>query len=381
MIFREKQLQNIHERLSFSPVLAILGPRQCGKTTLARQFSERNKEISQFHFFDLENPVDLARLDQPMVTLSNLEGHIVIDEIQRRPEIFPVLRVIVDQNIQENRNTKFIILGSASQDLLKQSSETLAGRISFLELSGFSLDLLGKKNINKLWFRGAFPLSFLSSTEDSSNLWREDFIRTFLERDIPSFGFNIPSRTLRRFWTMLAHYHGSIFNAAEIGRSIDSSASTVKRYLDLLSATFMIRVLEPYYYNTRKRLVKSPKIYFRDTGLLHSLLGINSWESLQSHPKLGASWEGFIIEEFIKRKNLKAEDYFFWCMHSGAEIDLIYREDSKLYGLEVKYSDAPRLSPSMKNALEELSLERIDVIYPGEKTYKLDKKVIVSPII
>jgi len=379
LLKRQIALKTLSDHLKVNPCVAILGPRQCGKTTLSKQFAEDNPN-KQFHFFDLENPQDLASLDAPMLSLQNLQGYIVIDEVQRRPELFPVLRVLIDEWRQNNKDNKLIILGSASRDLLQQSSETLAGRIGYMELTGFSLNLLSLQDSQTLWNRGGFPLSFLAESDEISVAWRQNFIRTFLERDIPSFGFKIPSRTIHQFWSMLAHYHAQVFNAAEIARSVDSSATSVKRYLDLLASTFMIRVLQPYCSNSKKRIVKSPKVYFRDSGILHSLLGINSFEDLRKNPKLGASWEGFVLEEIIQAKNLRSKDCYFWSLHSGAEMDLVYKEQGSLKGIEIKYSDAPKMTKSIVNALEELELDHVEVIYPGEKEYKIHEKVTVKPL-
>ena len=374
-IKRIKELALLNLRFKEAPVVALLGPRQCGKTTLARQFA-REHRAQEIHFFDLENNLDLARLENPLLTLGGLRGFVVIDEIQRRPDLFPTLRTLVDQSPQ----TKILILGNASRDLIRQGSETLAGRIAFLELGGFSLNLIPPKDFKKLWLRGGFPRSFLARTEASSFRWRQDFISTFLERDIPALGIQIPAPALRRFWMMLAHYHGQIFNASELGRSLSAGDNTVGRYLDLLSGTFVVRRLQPWFYNTKKRLVKRPKVYLRDSGLLHALLSILNDKDLISHPKLGASWEGFALEQIIQHLNLREEEVFFWSTHTGAELDLVFEKRSKRWGIEIKYMDAPALTPSMKSALEELSLAHLWVVYPGNKNYRLEKRVSVVPI-
>ena len=374
-IRRVKELALLNQRFKESPVVAILGPRQCGKTTLARQFVREHRS-RKIHFFDLEDSRDVARLKNPLLTLEGLRGYVVIDEIQRRPGLFPALRVLVDKYPQ----TRYLILGSASQDLIRQGSESLAGRITFLELGGFSLDLIPFKDLKKLWHRGGFPRSFLARTAEASFQWRQDFISTFLERDIPALGIPIPAPTLRRFWMMLAHYHGQIFNASELGRSLSTGDNTVARYLDILSGTFMVRRLQPWFYNTKKRLVKRPKVYFRDSGLLHALLSIASEKDLVSHPKLGASWEGFALEQIIQHLNLREEEVWFWSTHTGAELDLLFEKRGKRWGIEIKYADAPTLTQSMKSALEELSLAHLWVVYPGNQDYRLDTRVSVIPI-
>ena len=373
-ISRSPEITLLKERFIHSPAVALLGPRQCGKTTLARQFSRVwNKETQ---FFDCENPRDLNRLSDPLTTFKDARGLVVIDEVQRVPDLFPVLRVLIDKP----SSAKFLILGSASRDLIRQSSETLAGRISYLEMGGFTGEHVMTSSIDRLWIRGRFPRSFLAHSEKASYQWRQDFIATFLERDIPNLGFKIPARSIGRFWTMLAHYHGQLFNASEIGRSLGLSDHSVRRYLDLLCGTFMIRQLKPWHYNTKKRIIKSPKVYFRDTGLLHTLLSLEDEKDVLSHPKLGASWEGFALEETICRLRLSGEDVFFWGVHTGAELDLVFEKKGKLYGIEVKYSQAPSFTPSMRSALTELSLMHLWVIYPGEAKFPLTKSVTVIPI-
>ena len=385
-IAREEALQDLETKLKSFPIVGILGPRQCGKTTLAKQFID-NQSKKKTYFFDLENPRDLSKLENPLLNLENLEGYVIIDEVQRLPELFPILRVLADR---VSKKTKFILLGSASPLLIKNSSETLAGRIAFIGLRGFGIETFTKLkktshkseqlDINKLWLRGGFPRSYLSSSIKDSYEWRENFIETFLERDIPNLGINIPSRTLRQFWTMLSHYHGQVFNASELARSMNLSSPTIQRYLDILSGTFIIRQLQPWFYNAKKRIVKSPKIYFRDSGLLHVFLSIDSKTSLNGHPKLGASWEGFALEEFISFHQLSEQECFFWGLHTGAELDLVFQKSGKLYGLEVKYSDAPKMTKSMHSALAELNLEKLFVLYPGKDTYRLDNKIEVIGI-
>lgn len=374
-IRRTAELEALKRLLKDNPIVAILGPRQCGKTTLSHQFSSRWP--SDVTTFDLENPRDIERLRDPLLALDDVGGLIIIDEIQRRPDIFPILRVLADRP----SGAKFLILGSASRDLIRQSSESLAGRISYMEMGGFSLKDVGGEKIEKLWVRGSFPRSFLASSEASSFRWRQDFIATFLERDIPQLGLNIPARSLGRFWAMIAHYHGQIFNASEIGRSLGMSDHTAQRYLDLLSGTFMVRQLRPWHYNTKKRLIKRPKIYFRDSGILHTLLSLETKKDITSHPKLGASWEGFALEEIILNLGLREEDAFFWGVHTGAELDLVFEKKGKLYGVEVKYAQAPSMTPSMRFAFEELPLKHLWVVYPGREEYSLSKRITVVPLV
>ncbi|OIO90776.1 MAG: hypothetical protein AUK02_00665, partial [Anaerolineae bacterium CG2_30_58_95] len=348
MIERTHLHHTIQSDLERSRAVALIGPRQCGKTTLARQFIHP----TSINYFDLEDPFSLARLDQPMSTLQDLNGLVVIDEVQRRPDLFPILRVLVDRDPLPAR---FLILGSASPALLRQSSESLAGRMTIVTMSGFSLEEVGKEAQNRHWRRGGFPLSFLASSEQESLDWRKDFVRALLERDIPQFGFSIPATTLFRFWSLLAHYHGQIWNAAEAARALEVSQSTTRRYVDLLQDLFMVRQLQPWYANLSKRQVKSPKIYLRDTGLLHYLLGIRSEQELAIHPRGGASWEGYVIEEVIKVA--RPDEAYFWATHSGAELDLLLIKNGRRIGVECKRMDAPRLTPSMRIALQDLQLE------------------------
>jgi uncharacterized protein len=366
-IARTKSLQALQKKLRQAHIVGILGPRQCGKTTLVKQFAKKNHVT----FFDLEDPRDVARLQNPMLVLEPLEGIIVIDEIQRQPELFPILRVLADKK----KKNKFIILGSASPQLIKESSESLAGRIAFLNLGGFSLDILKSTDQRALWTRGGFPRSFLAKDEATSFEWRADFIKTYLERDIPNLGIQIPAKTLHRFWMMLAHYHGQLLNTSELGKSFGAADTTVKRYLDILSGTFLIRQLQPWYYNTKKRLVKSPKIYFRDSGLFHNLSNIETFTQLERHPKLGASWEGFAMEQVIDHFNLIGDDIYFWGVHTGAELDLVFQKNGQLWGMEVKYNEAPSKTKSMLSAIKELSLQHLWVLYPGKETYKMDPHI------
>jgi predicted AAA+ superfamily ATPase len=326
------------------------------------------------NYFDLEDPQSLARLDEPMTALKPLRGVVVIDEVQRRPDLFPTLRVLVDRRPLPAR---FLILGSASSDFLRQSAQSLAGRIETIEMRGFSLNEIGWKAQMRHWFRGGFPLSYLARTEKDSEIWRKQFIQTFLERDLVQWGINIPALTLLRFWTMLAHYHGQTWNAAEPARSLGVTEPTVRRYLDILSGVFMVRQLFPWHANLKKRQVKAPKVYLRDTGLLHHLLGIRSEKELLMHPKCGASWEGYVIEEIVYC--LRPDETYYWATHNGAEIDLLMIKDGQMIGVECKRLDAPRLTPSMKIALHDLRPERILVIYPGLRRYKIADRIIAVP--
>jgi len=371
MILRNNTHNNITTALERSRIVAILGPRQCGKTTLARQFVPPDSTA----YFDLEDPLSLARLDEPMTALRDLSGLVVIDEVQRRPELFPILRVLADRTPLPAR---FLILGSAAPDLLRQSSESLAGRMETVPLSGFTINDVGMSAHQVHWLRGGFPLSFLATSDSNSVAWRKSFIQTLLERDIPSFGLGTPAPTLFRFWTMLAHYHGQVWNAAEPARSLGIGETSVRRYLDLLEGVYMVRQLQPWHENLKKRQVKSPKVYIRDSGLLHQLLGIRTLPELLSHPKCGASWEGYVIEEIIS--SVQPDEVYFWATHAGAELDLLFFKDGRRFGVEIKRADAPRLTPSMRTALEDLRLDRLVVIYPGEQRYTLAEQVEVVPL-
>jgi predicted AAA+ superfamily ATPase len=351
------------------PVTGILGPRQSGKTTLAH-------ELSSSHFFDLENPRDAAMLAQPQLALEALTGLIVIDEIQRAPELFPLIRYLVDGH----RDQRYLILGSASRDLIRQSSESLAGRVAYHELAGLRLGDVGPEHWRDLWLRGGLPRAYTAGADDESHLWREQYVATFLERDIPQLGINIPAATLRRFWTMLCHYHGQILNYAELARAFGVSDMTVRRYLDILEGTFMVRLLQPWHTNIGKRLVKRPKLYIRDSGILHVLLAIRSPRDLATHNKLGASWEGFALEVAARAIGKRPEELAFWATHTGAEVDLFWQEHGKNWGVEFKYADAPRLSRSMAIATEDLELEHLWVVYPGDRAYPLAAKVSALPL-
>lgn len=371
MIERAVILDALEEALVRSRVVVLTGPRQCGKTTLARQVLSEDS----VNYFDLEDPNSLARLDEPMTALSPLRGLLVIDEVQRRPDLFPILRVLVDR---KDDPARFLILGSASGDLLRQTSESLAGRMERLTIGGFSLAELGAEAEQPLWLRGGFPLSYLASTDADSAVWRKSFILTLLERDFPQWGVRVPAVALQRFWTMLAHYHGQTWNAAEPARALGVSESTTRRHLDLLTDAFMVRQLQPYFANIRKRQVKTPKIYIRDSGLLHQLLGIHTPKALLTHPKIGASWEGFVIEQVLSVTD--HDEAFFWATHQGAEIDLILLRGGELLGVECKRTDAPRMTPSILHAMEDLGLARVAVIYPGAKRFLISERVEAVPL-
>jgi predicted AAA+ superfamily ATPase len=371
VIRRSDLLDSLLQALSRSRIVVVAGPRQSGKTTLARELVAADS----VNYFDLEDPVSLARLEEPMTALAPLRGLVVIDEVQRRPDLFPILRVLADRELAAAR---FLILGSASGDLLRQTSESLAGRLERLTVGGFSLRELGASSVEQLWLRGGFPRSYLADTDQDSATWRGSFIQTLLERDLPQWGVRVPAVALRRFWTMLAHYHGQVWNAAEPARALGVSEPTVHRHLDLLTDAFMIRQLQPYHANIRKRQIKAPKVYVRDSGLLHQLLGLDSMDALVNHPRLGASWEGFVIEQVLA--NEPHDDVYFWGTHQGAEIDLILRRGNQLCGVECKRADAPRMTPSIRNALQDLPLDRVAVLYPGDRRYLLADRVEAVPL-
>jgi predicted AAA+ superfamily ATPase len=370
MVRRARHVQTVTETLGRHPVVALVGARQVGKTTLARQVAATSDGTTAW--FDLEDPRDVARLAEPMLALEPLRGLVVLDEIQRRPDLFPVLRVLADR---PDNPTRFLVLGSASPDLLRQSSESLAGRIAYLEIGGFSLDEVGADAAETLWLRGGFPRSFLASGEAASVEWRQQFVRTFLERDLPQLGITIPSATLRRFWTMLAHYHGQVWNASEFARAFGVADTTVRRYLEALVATFVVRQLLPWSENLGKRQVKAPKVYIADSGLLHRLLGLDTLKALEGHPKVGASWEGFLLGEVVQRLAVQPDQCWFWRTHAGAELDLLVIRGRERLGFEFKRTVAPALTPSMRSALQDLKLDRLDVIHAGGETFPLGPRV------
>ena len=371
MISRSAILDRICAALARTPVVVLTGPRQCGKTTLARELLSEDSP----NYFDLEDPLSLARLDEPKTALEPLQGLVVIDEIQRRPDLFPVLRVLADRKKQP---AQFLILGSASGELLRQSSESLAGRMERIEIGGFTVAEVGLQSVAKLWRRGSFPLAFLARTEMDSLAWRKQFIQTLLERDLPQWGVRVPAAALLRFWTMVAHYHGQTWNAAEPARALGVNPSTSRRYLDLLTDALMVRQLQPWHVNLGKRQVKMPKIYVRDSGLLHQLFGLGTEKAILSHPRVGASWEGFVIEQVLGAES--HDEAYFWATHQGAEIDLILRRGDRLFGVECKRVDAPRLTPSIRIALDDLRLERVSIVYPGTKRFALTDRVEAVPL-
>lgn len=366
---RQVALNHIKTGFRTSKVVAILGPRQSGKTTLARQYFKKIRG-NQECYFDLEDPRDLLRLQEPLLTLEPLQNLIVIDEIQRVPELFQILRVLVDK--QHNRQ-HYLILGSASRELIKQSSESLAGRIHYIELMPFSYP--EARDLQSLWMRGGFPLSYLAKRDDDSFRWRQDYIRTFLEQDIPNLGVLIPPENLRRFWMMLAHYHGQLFNASELGNALGFSSHTIQRYLDILTHTFMMRQLYPWHENISKRQVKAKKIYFRDSGIFHALMNIANFSVLHTHPKIGASWEGFALESIIRYLQLSSQECYFWRTQAQAELDLLVIRGTERIGFEFKYSLTPNITKSMHSALQDLKLKQLYIIYPGDIPIRLAKNV------
>lgn len=367
---RPAYLQKIEAAFDVHPVVALLGPRQCGKTTLARVFAKASAaDVTEF---DLENPTHLARLQEPMLALQELKGLVVIDEVQRAPGLFEVIRVLVDR---ENNPARFLILGSASRDLIQQSSETLAGRIAHIELTPFLASEVGSASIKTLWLRGGFPLSFLAKNEANSAAWRKSYIATYLERDIPALGIQIPAPTLRRFWLMLTHYHGQIVNYSELGRSFGIADTTARKYIDILSATFMLRQLPPWHENLKKRQVKSPKIYLRDSGLLHTLLGVDDAKSLSFHPKLGASWEGFAMEQIIQLYQAEEGECYFWSAYGRAEVDLLLVKGGKRLGFEIKHTSTPKVTTSLVTAQEDLGIDELIVVFPGQDSFPLTETI------
>jgi len=375
VIQRYRHLDRVRGLLDRFPVVGIIGARQVGKTTLARQLADR--ETHAVTFFDLEDPGDLARLADPMLALKDLENLVVIDEIQRAPELFSVLRVLADR---PHNPARFLILGSASPQMLRQSSESLAGRIAYFELEGFSLEEVGVENLERMWIRGGFPRSFLAGSDRESLEWRLEFVRTFLERDLPQLGITVSATTLRRFWTMLAHSHGQVWNASTYARSFGLADTTVRRYLDILTSTFVARQLQPWYANTRKRQVKSPKIYLTDSGMLHALLNLRNREEVEAHPQVGASWEGFAVKTVQQRLGARPDESFFWATHAGAEIDLVVVRGGRRLGFECKRSVAPKTTRSMHSALVDVGLDSIDVIHAGDATFPLAESIRALPL-
>lgn len=370
MLERPAEVRSVAGLLERHPVVGLVGARQVGKSTLARMIAERSKR--PVTFFDLEDPENAARLQDPMLSLKPLRGLVVIDEIQRLPDLFPILRVLADR---PRRPARFLVLGSASPELLRQGAETLAGRIVYHELAGFGLDEVGSAGDRKLWLRGGMPRSYLARSLKESFEWRRGFVQTFLERDLPQLGVNINSTTMRRFWTMLAHYHAQTWNASEFARSFGVADTTVRGYLDRLIAALVVRQLQPWHENISKRQVRAPKVYLSDSGLLHTLLNLRAQADLESHPKLGASWEGFVIEEIRRRLGAERDECFFWATHAGAELDLLVVRGRMRLGFEIKRTSSPRVTPSMRHALEDLKLHRLDVVHAGESTFPLAPKM------
>ena len=370
MIQRTGHIRTILQRLRSFPVVGLLGPRQIGKTTLAQQVAKGYKGAA--HWLDLENPADLNRLtEDPILVLGDLRGLVVLDEVQRRPDLFPVLRVLADRR---PRPARFLVLGSASPDLIRQSSESLAGRINYYSLGGLRLDELGHQ-LNRRWLRGGFPEAWLARSNAAAFLWLESFVRTFLERDLPQLGVRVPAPAMRRFWTMLGHWHGQVWRSSEFARSFGVADTTVRRYLDILTGALVVRQLQPWHANIAKRQVKAPKVYLRDTGLLHALLGIDDAHSLNSHPKSGASWEGFILETIIDMLGLQDDQAHFWATHNGAELDLVIPRGTKLVGIEIKRTTAPKVTRSMHIALDDLNLAELIIIHAGKDSHRLARQV------
>ena len=371
MLQRPTFLRHLQAAAKRSPITALLGPRQCGKTTLARLFAADQGAV----FFDMESVADRRRLQNPDLALAELSGLVILDEIQSAPELFPVLRGLADR---PGRNARFLILGSASPHIIRHASETLAGRVEFIELSGFDLSETGQEAMNKLWLRGGFPRSFLADSDEDSLVWREGFVRTFLERDIPQLGFRMPATAMRRFWTMLAHYHGQTWNASELSRSLGLSDKTLRGYLDILTGTYMVRQLQPWFENLGKRQVKAPKIYFRDSGLLHHLLDIPTRHHLLGHPRVGASWEGFALEEVLR--TFEPSQPYFWSTHSGAELDLVFMHKGKRLGFEFKFTEAPKLTASMRTATTDLRLDHLWVVHSGQHRFAMEQDITAIPL-
>ena len=372
LISRPRYLDALRAAVSRNPVTVLLGPRQCGKTTLAEQFARRRSRV---HLFDLEKASDRERLRQPELALSRLRGLVVIDEVQRRPELFTTLRPLVDR---KRTPARFLLLGSVSPQLMRGVSETLAGRAGFVELAGFDVEEVSAGRWHELWLRGGFPRSYLARGREASLEWRRDFVTTFLERDVPQLGIRIAAEALRRFWMMVAHYHGQIWKGSELARSLGISERSVRHYLDVLTGAYVLRQLQPWHANVGKRQYKAPKVYVRDSGLLHALLSLGSYSALESHPKLGASWEGFALEQILRVAG--SRHAYFWGTHAGAELDLVLYPDNRPCGIEFKYHDAPRMTKSLHVALEDLNLERALIVHPGEATYAVHQRVDVVPL-
>lgn len=368
MLHRDEARAAIARALRRSPVALLLGPRQCGKTTLARSLVAVGSE----HYFDLESPADLARLAEPMTALGNLRGTVVIDEVQRRPDLFPVLRVLADRRPLK---TRFLVLGSASPQMLRQSSESLAGRVELIELGPLMLEECGLAKLEQRWLRGGFPRSFLARSNADSSAWRRDFIATIIERDLRSYDSRLPSPLAHRLWTMLAHHHGQVINLSSLAGSLGITVPTLRHHIDLLAGLMVIRLLQPWHENLAKRQVKSPRVYLRDTGLLHSLLGIETVKQMLGSPVCGPSWESLAIEEVLGR--VPHAEAAWWSTHQGAEVDLMLLAKGKRWGVEIKRTDAPRITPSMRSAIESLDLAGITVVSPVDRSFRLSPEIKV----
>lgn len=375
MIERSRHLAEVRGLLAEFPVAALIGARQVGKTTLARRIAA--DWTGERHHFDLEDPRTEARLAAPMLALEPLRGLVVLDEIQRHPELFPVLRVLADR---PGTPARFLLLGSAAPEITRQSAESLAGRVAYHELPGLDLGETGAGRLDALWLRGSFPRSLLAASESSSLRWRREFIRAYLERDIPALGLRLAPATLRRFWSMLAHYHGQTWNGSELARAFGVTERTVRHYLDILAATFMVRVLPPWHANLGKRQVKAPKVYLADSGILHGLLDIDTPEALRGHPKAGASWEGFALHQVVRRLGVEWSACHYWKLHTGAELDLFVQDGGRRLGFEFKCSDAPRMTPSMASAMEHLRLDRLYVVHAGRERFPLGRNIEALPL-
>lgn len=376
LIDRKSYIDQVRKALGRSAVVAIMGPRQCGKTTLARMIFDGDPDRQAGAYFDLESQVDLRRLANPEMVLGALSGLAVIDEIQALPGLFPALRVLADR---PDTPCRFLILGSASPQIVRSVSETLAGRVEFVDMAGFDLTELGPDAWQSLWVRGGFPRSYLAESDEDSAAWREGFIRTFLERDIPQLGIKIAAPAMRRFWTMLSHYHGQVWNASRIAVALGLTDKTVRSYLDLLTETYMLRQLQPWHENLHKRQVKSPKIYFRDTGLLHSLLGLQDLHAVIGHPQVGASWEGFAVEQILRI--IRPAEAYFWATYSGAELDLFFIANGRRCGVECKFAEAPQPTKSMMAAIESLRLDKLLLVYPGDKVWPVSERITACPVL
>lgn len=371
MLARNSLAASVQAAMRRSPAVAVVGPRQVGKTTLARALLPADSP----NWFDLEDPQVASQLATPMLALGSLRGLVVIDEMQHAPELFKVLRVLIDR---PDNPARFLLLGSASPTLLRQSSESLAGRLEVIEVGGFTLDEAGAEHADGLWWRGGFPRSFTADSDEASRIWRREFIHTTVERDLPQLGMKVAAPALHRFWAMLAHYHGQIWNAADPARSLGVNESTVRRYLDWLTQAFLVRQLQPWFANLGKRQVKAPKVYIRDCGLLHNLLGIADPGALARHPKCGASWEGFALDQVLRIA--RPDEAYFWATHAGAELDLLMFKDGRPVGVEFKRSDAPHLTPSMRIAMNDLALDALYVVYPGRRSYQLAPRIQAVPL-